>query len=83
MGGVGFAKSFSCQNQRLCCVEVRVRVGSLTIKKRESWTQFLFNKFMDNSKGCTKKTSFCPNPLKTIRSNSTSVGPSKCCLSFL
>ena len=30
--GVGwFAKSFSCQTQPLCCVEVRVRVGVLTI----------------------------------------------------
>ena len=28
---VGFAKSFSCQTQPLCCVEVRVRVGVLTI----------------------------------------------------
>ena len=36
--GVGwFVKSFSCQTQPLCCVEVRVRVGVLTInnpKKR-------------------------------------------------
>ena len=31
-GGVGwFAKSCSCQTQPLCCVEVRVRVGVLTI----------------------------------------------------
>ena len=29
---VGFAKSFSCQTQPLCCVEVRVRVGVLTIQ---------------------------------------------------
>ena len=27
-----FAKSFSFQTQPLCCVEVRVRVGVLTIK---------------------------------------------------
>ena len=32
-GGGGFAKSFSCQTQPLCCVEVRVRVGVLTIKQ--------------------------------------------------
>ena len=31
-GGMGwFAKSFSCQTQPLCSVEVRVRVGVLTI----------------------------------------------------
>ena len=30
-GGVWFAKSFSCQTQPLYCVEVRVRVGVLTI----------------------------------------------------
>ena len=40
-GGVGagvgwFAKSFSCQTQPLCCVEVRVRVGVLTILKIEN-----------------------------------------------
>ena len=31
VGRVGFAKSFSCQTQPLCCVEVRARVGVLTI----------------------------------------------------
>ena len=32
---VGFAKSFSCQTQPLCCVEVRVRVGVLTTSNDE------------------------------------------------
>ena len=32
-----FAQSFSCQTQPLCCVEVRVRVGVLTIFLAE-WT---------------------------------------------
>ena len=31
VGGLWFAKSFSCQTQPLSCVEVRVRVGVLTI----------------------------------------------------
>ena len=30
-GGGGFARSFLCKTQPLCCVEVRVRVGVLTI----------------------------------------------------
>ena len=53
--GVGwFAKSFSCQTQPLCCVEVRVRVGVLTILDTSMFLKDIQKKFMEVVIGGTR-----------------------------